>query len=310
MQLNALGQPAQTFRWLRTQITRTTKIRSVCHHHSVHSKEAKHVAYIDDSEGSRSRRFLLLAACVAERSRWDGFNEDWKQILDAEPRISAFHMREARNRSGSFDGWKQIDVDLKVIALTEVIVRLNPYVVTCFVDVEDHKKTIGETIADLRNPFSTCFTAMVVSLARMQRELRIDTPVDYVFDEKGDAGNEALLWYGATKEAVEPALQPLMGKTPVFSSDEEALPLQAADLVAWRHRRILEYGTADPELVSTMRLDGLLHAEFPVPKAYLQKMAANCLAIEGVKGSRHLPSIYQMIKRDRRKAERRKETGR
>ena len=79
---------------------------------------------------------------------------------------------------------------------------------------------------------------MVIFLARAQREMGFLTPVDYVFDDKGNIGEEALLWYFATKETSAPEISSLMGSTPVFRTDEDVLPLQAADMVAWRNRRL------------------------------------------------------------------------
>lgn len=263
------------------------------------------VAYIDESHGSRNRKFLLLAACVTEYQRWVTFSDEWQAVLDASPRIGAFHMREARNRSGNFQGWEQIDVDLKVIALTEVIVRLNPYIVTCFVDEGHHGASVGPIIRDVRNPYSTCFMAMTVSIARMQLHHGLTIPVDYVFDEKGDTEQEALLWYATTKEAQPPEIQKLMGSTPVFRDDEEVLPLQAADLIAWRYRRLLEGDKNDPELASSMRLDNLTHGEFAIPNSYLDEWASKMLEVNGVRETKHLPSIYEMIKSSKRKLERR-----
>jgi hypothetical protein len=139
----------------------------------------------------------------------------------------------------------------------------------------------------------------------MQKYFGIKTPVDYVFDEKGDAGAEALLWYSATKDAQQPDIRNLMGSTPVFKSDEEVLPLQAADLVAWRYRRLLEGREDDPELAATMRLDEIVHGEFPMPNSMLDHMASEILKVPGVAESKHLPSIYQTLKRAHRKLDRR-----
>jgi len=268
----------------------------------VSAASATHVAYIDESYGSRSRRRLVLSACVAPSETWKQFNEEWGQVLQSSPSISAFHMREARARNGCFKGWKAIDVDYKIINLTEVIVRHHIRIVTCWVDEDDYKETIGsKTPSDFRNPYFVCFEAMVIGLARVQRALGISTPVDYVFDEKGDPGDEALFWYEAIKESVQPEIRRRMGSAPVFRDDEKVVPLQAADLVAWRYRRLLETTASDPELASSMRLDELGNAEFPITRHFLEQMWKTQSSIPNVSEFSHVPSIYKMVKRFDRK---------
>ena len=57
---------------------------------------ATHVAYIDESHGSTSRRLLVLSACVLDYQGWAEFSDAWYRVLHQHPAINAFHMRDAR----------------------------------------------------------------------------------------------------------------------------------------------------------------------------------------------------------------------
>jgi hypothetical protein len=264
------------------------------------------IAFIDESEGAE-RPILLLSACVQSYSDWARFSEDWYRTLHEAPSIGAFHMREARNRDGNFWGWDRIDIDRKIIALCEVIVRSNIHTVTCWVDRNEYKETVmAASPPDMRHPYFICFQAMVIFIARVQRALGLTTPVDYVFDEKGDTGEEALMWYSRIKQDASPEIRRFMGATPIFRNDEEMLPLQAADLVAWRRRRLIESKTPrDPELASTMRLDQLGGSEVHISRKWLESIARDHGRVSGVAESKGLPSVFQERKRAYRKHQRR-----
>ena len=117
---------------------------------------------------------------------------------------------------------------------------------------------------------------------------------------------EALLWYAHMKDTAPPETRKRMGSTPIFRDDEQVLPLQAADLVAWRRRRLLESSRRDPELASSMRLDELRHLEIHISRKYLERIASELAQVPGVSLARaHGRSIYQDIKQFSRKESRR-----
>ncbi len=266
---------------------------------------AEHVAYVDESGGGDGR-VLLLAACVHTYIAWAEFSKDWVTALEYPPKISAFHMREARKRVGDFAGWKAIDVDHKVIALTEVIVHHQPHVVSCWVSENDYNELIrGMGPYDVRHAYFSCFCATVIKVAEYQAALGITTPADYVFDEKGDIGYEALIWYPAMKQYAPADIRPFMGSTPTFKTDEEILPLQAADLIAWHKRRKKEGRSLDPEIAASMRVDELPGAEVNISREVLEDMAHKLSKVPHVKEFREGPSIYKQFKSAVRKGKRR-----
>jgi Protein of unknown function (DUF3800) len=263
---------------------------------------ASHVAYVDESGCGATGNILLLSACIQTYPVWADFSNDWDAVLHLPPSISAFHMRKARKRAGEFAGWKAIDLDRKVIALTDVIMRHRPRVLSCWVSERDYKETVGSVApSDLHHAYFTCFCVIVIKVAEYQLMRGITTPADYIFDDHDDIGNEALLWYAAMKDSQPSNIQALMGSSPVFRNDEDVLPLQAADLIAWHKRRRKEIAGLDPEVAASLRIDELPNAEVKITREMLEKFSGDIADIPNVELFREGDSIYKKLKRAMRK---------
>jgi len=250
-------------------------------------------AFCDGSKGTEPGKILLLSALVHTVPAWEKFTNDWETALKAPPSLEHLHMRKFRQLAA----WKAIDRDLKIISLTEVILRHEPHVVSCWLSSEDYDATVRQVApSDLRHVFSLAFHAILQAVAEYQLQRGITIPADFVFDEEGDIGNEALIWYPAIKEAAPPRVRALMGATPVFRNDEEVLPLQAADLVAWHKRRRKETPGLDTETAASQRVDELPGGEREIPKDALIEMASKMSKVPNVDLFREGPSFYKKLK--------------
>src|SRR5215469_12250535 len=126
-------------------------------------------AYCDGSKGVQPGKILLLSALLHTAPAWAKFTEDWVRVLHAKPSIRHLHMREARMLRGEFAGWTPIDRDLKIIALTEAILRYEPHVISCWLSTEDFDSTIRQVApSDLRHAFHLGFQAILQTVAEYQ----------------------------------------------------------------------------------------------------------------------------------------------
>lgn len=202
------------------------------------------------------------------------------------------------------------DLDHKIIALTEVIMHFQPHVITCWVSEKEYAETIRVSgPPDLQHAYLLCFMGSVIKVAEYQRHMGVDTPVDYVFDEKGDMGYEAAMWYPAMKDSLPQETKSRMGSTPIFRDDNKILPLQAADLIAWNRRREKEFPGFDLERAASMRLDELNGAEIYFGQSELELLAGRVQAVPGIEHARGGTSHYKQLKRAHRKAIRRQASG-
>jgi len=265
-------------------------------------KDDVYAAHIDDSGGEEEGRILLLSAAILSYPEWSAFTEAWQAVLDADPKIKHFHMRDARQLDGPFSGFDEIKRDIKIIALTEVIMQFRPHIASCWLSRDAYENIVsGVAPCDLRHAYYSCFCSITQTVAEYQSIRGITTPADYIFDNQDDIGNEALLWYAACKESSPPHVKKLMGSTPVFRDDKEVLPLQAADLIAWHKRRRKEYLGLDTEVAATLRVDDLPGCERHITNDCLRDIASDISKVPHVEEFREGMSIYKQLKRQFRK---------
>jgi hypothetical protein len=266
--------------------------------------QSTHAVFVDESGGSGADRILLLSACIQTYPVWTAFSDDWDKVLRESPAVTAFHVREARGHLKEFARWKDIDVDRKIIALAEVIIRHQPQIVTCWMSERDYAETVrANGPPDLHHAYFMCFCAIVIKVAQYQAYLGITTPADFIFDEHGEIGEEALLWHFAMKDGQPEEIRTIMGSTPVFKDDKDVLPLQAADLVAWHKRRRKEFPGLDAKAAASMRIDELPGAEVEITRKALEGMAAKNALVPGIEEYLSGPSIYKELKKVMRKKE-------
>lgn len=103
-------------------------------------------------------------------------------------------------------------------------------------------------------PYCLAFQRLIISLPGIQALFDSlahkfsPSPIDFIFDEQGSIGEEAILTWGIAKRLYDQFAQagrtdfrPYVGSMPIFrkdTGDKAFLPLQAADLYAWQIRRM------------------------------------------------------------------------
>ena len=248
-------------------------------------------AYIDDSSSAEDDRILLLAG-YARAPAWAAFSDEWKIELAKPPAIEYCHMSEAESLKDQFLGWSATKRDRKIASLANVIVKYEPWSIECYVRKSQYDQILAPVIAyDLRGPYFPCFYGVIVTLARFHAQTGIKLPTDFIFDEQGKIGAEAVLWYEAIKRAQKPEIQALMGSTPDFKDDKKVLPLQAADMIAWHLRRRKEKRNAHEYREVMEILSPLLRIEVELSETVLRTLAnemaslPNIASVQGKRGS-------------------------
>jgi hypothetical protein len=231
-------------------------------------------AYFDDSSSEQEEKLLVLAGYIHNAETWARFSDDWQVVLAAPPSIEYFKMREAENLNGQFGGWEPIARNAKVLTFAEVIEKHVPWSIECSISRRNHQAIVRPVGPyDLRFPYFDAFYAVIIKLAQWHYQIGLTIPVDFVFDEQGEIGAEAVIWYEHIKSIQPPEISALLGSTPVFRDDKKILPLQAADLLAWHIRRGKEPRNTDEYRPVVEKLYPLLHASVPLGEEYLRKIA-------------------------------------
>jgi|HubBroStandDraft_6_1064221.scaffolds.fasta_scaffold247341_2 hypothetical protein len=237
-------------------------------------------AFIDDSSSSEDDQILLLAGYAQTAQVWAAFSDDWDKVLREKPVIRYCHMTEAESLKGEFLGWDGEQRNRKLAALAHVIVEHDPWSIECFVSRKKYEEILEPGIAyDLRGPYFPCFYGTIVSLVRYHAQTGITLPTDFVFDEQGKIGAEAVLWYEVIKGLQKPEVRSLMGGTPLFRDDKKVLPLQAADMIAWHLRRRRESRNAGEYREVMEILSPLTRVEVEITESILRKEAEQMAAL-------------------------------
>lgn len=189
-------------------------------------------AFIDDS--AEAGQVLVLAGYLASVEEWAEFSKTWQERLD-HAGWKSVHMNEIGSSPERMitAGWfyRAIEDHLK-----------------CFVAIAVHVDSLKRAVTDtgfrdamvdpsyLDNPYILAFRAILDLTAQYQHELGITEPVDFIFDERREE-QKVRAGFEVFKEYCREDIKDRLGSKPRFEDDEEFLPLQAADILAWHVRK-------------------------------------------------------------------------
>jgi hypothetical protein len=238
-------------------------------------------AFIDDSASdSRHDRRLFLAGYLATVDVWERFSDDWAAVLSQPPVLRSLHM------SGSWAGFTAAQKEAKIDALVGVLAKYRPLSIECSISQRDYVEIVRPNAPyDLRHPYFTCFMGILNGVSKLLYDEGLDGPVDLIFDEQGNVGTNAAIWYEVIKQMI-PGLAGNLGGQPIFRKDEDMIPLQAADLLAWHVRRLGESGRTLHQL-QTANAIRFRHRYLDIPRPLLEKWAEAFSKTRGIEAAKH-----------------------
>lgn len=184
-------------------------------------------AYIDDSEDAGN--LLVLAGYVSDVPSWARFADEWKQILDMRDPYPwpTLHMVSVGDSQQSRE---------RIEWLYRVIERNVSMEVAVCVDLVALKQITQRFRGGITNPYYWAIHGIVNATAQYQRDLGIEEKIDFIFDCRSEAGYIHSAWQHYLSSIPDDVAQ-LTGAVPRFEDDDEFLPLQAADMLAWHLRK-------------------------------------------------------------------------
>lgn len=225
--------------------------------------------FVDDSGNSPrpdqpDRGLFVLAAYVMDEKRWEDFAEKWYAQLKRDYPIDYCRMANAEAGDGPFLGMDSIWRKRKIKDLALVVRQCNPVPFACQMTWKDYEEiVVGNVPSGFENPYAVPFFQMMKSIADFQiksNELHPFgyLPVDFIFDEQGEAGMQCLKWFGPLKSKVPDPFKTIMSNTPQFKDDRAVMPLQAADMLAWHIRREHQFPSEERPTTALLNPDGIL----------------------------------------------------
>jgi hypothetical protein len=133
---------------------------------------------------------------------------------------------------------------------------------SCAVKLDDFDETLGaHSKGPMTHPYFYPFFVMVMGVGYQLLEWGHREPFEIFFDEHVIFGPRVKAWYPVVRACMEEVLRTIAPVEPFFRSDSDVLPLQAADLTAWMHRRENNEGLGEFKWVEAA-LYGLAPSEF------------------------------------------------
>lgn len=204
--------------------------------------------FIDDSGSEPQSPIFVLAGFIAPHVNWARFSDDWQTELDKSPKLDYFKMTEAAGLGGQFSrrrGWNEAIRDIRVMNFANIVLKHAAIRVEFTMRHDDFGRYISSIPAVQRSlyidhPYVMLAFHAIMIVAAHQDMFGIIKPCDFIFDEQTGFSDEMLrLWpkfKASLGRSTTSDLAKFIGSHPIFRSEVDFLPLQAADLCAWQLR--------------------------------------------------------------------------
>jgi hypothetical protein len=203
--------------------------------------------YMDDSGTHLQSQYCLIAGYWGGHGQWVKFEREWRKVLDAY-KVPEFHAKvywardDKLQRLESYKGWDDIRRKEFLYSLLTVIGQHKLYPFAYGVHRgEWNKQTPAERQVLCganglqRAPDNPMFMAFTTSVLRNIRHCNPGAVMHFVLDSNRNTNGWASICYGEMKKFMSqenPVGARKLGDL-TFADSERALPLQAADLLAY-----------------------------------------------------------------------------
>ena len=196
-------------------------------------------AFIDDSR--QEGKVLVLAGYVSTAKQWALFSNEWQSQLNMLPQWKRFKMKEAHYAgSSSIENFERIKHHYRII---KEHVLLEVCVATPIEILEKYNQQY-DVPQFRRNPYFITWQTLISLYVRFASARGIKEPVEFYFDNQSEKKHIVNAW-DRSYDLAPRRFQRLIKNMPTFRSDDDFLPLQAADFAAWwKRRQFMETGTS------------------------------------------------------------------
>jgi hypothetical protein len=205
-------------------------------------------AYIDDSGDPE---VFTLGGYISTAERWIKFSGEWKGVLGIKRldyfKMKEFNLRYAQNMEMELDTFLNV-IDRNVMfEVSFSVIREDLDYICSLYGLSDSE----------RNPYFIAWNSIVSATDKAVRRIGVYKGIEFIFDQQTEQSKVLLAWEGLIASAPAATRRFIKGP-PIFRSDSEFVPLQAADLVAWWSRRFFrasDHDLRDGSLYHWRKLD-------------------------------------------------------
>lgn len=250
--------------------------------HAISGSNWTMVTFYGDESGTNGKGDYIISGYMAHNDTWRLFNREWARALSAPTpwpigylKMSQWEHRDpTKKHSGEFLGWDDFDAGIKLDHVVAVFVALlltgavGEY--SSSIPWEIYNRCVSGKCKDV---FSDPY---YFNLLEIVQQVTMDTlrfplfngKIDFVFDTGNSAEKNAHKHFLYAKKFCHPKVRDKFGMLS-FADDKDALPLQAADMIAWHHRRSLAGFPKDDDGSRRRRYEALTSAAQSYSRRYV-----------------------------------------
>jgi hypothetical protein len=194
-------------------------------------------AYFDESDRSETggAKVFSVAGVVFKPNKAVGFARAWRKMLGP---FRCFHTADLLAHKGEFRELTRADSDTMLRQAVSIVNRYRAAVVTCSCNVDDFEDLKrAKRFSGFNSPYSVCAHTCMVLLGNWLRKTGNPAKVAYLLEagHRDSADSHGLLSRACGIKDLRDAYR---YRSHAFLQKEDALHLQAADLLAWEHAKL------------------------------------------------------------------------
>jgi hypothetical protein len=170
------------------------------------------------------------------------FSDEWQAALDEHPRLDYFKASEAMTFNDQFQSFTSRQRDLRLELLVSIIKHHAQVGIVTVIPTDHFRRIIvgctGASFID--RPYFHLIHSLMGHFVTYASKEQLTDPIDFIFDTQDDEPEvmeEIRMGFNFFVQAAPNEVRSYFGDPPIFCNSKRTLPLQAADLLAWRARR-------------------------------------------------------------------------
>jgi hypothetical protein len=210
--------------------------------------------YLDESDDGRRDHVYAIGGWLADMDVWSSFISKWHERITAERTLASFHMADCESGWGEFREWPRERRQNLIKDLIKLIVNADIRGFGAAVSMEDYQKVYSTLVSDLQrdllgkgDPHLLVFMQTTLEICMSVNQLPAIEKVHFVYHRKPEIEHKTLRYFNVAQSDSELPFSVRMG-TLSFSTKEDVLPLQAADIIAYELMKMLLNRKERPEL--------------------------------------------------------------
>lgn len=193
--------------------------------------------YIDDS-GKNDPPVFVLAGFIAKPDQWIAFSDRWNAALAKPPAMAYFKMVEARRKRGEFKGLSAQDRDDRLLELALIIKEHAMLGISVSIPHAAYEKVYtGKMMPWFDTPYNLAFFLVMAAAQKYLSALGNNDEIEFIFDRSLEYEKHLAKSFPTVLAGMPAEIAARFSTNPAFIDDKLAVPLQAADLLAWHIRR-------------------------------------------------------------------------